>query len=103
MSNEDNFGLEPLPDPTKFMQREGEADKHARRRKLADMEAEYNAVTCVAVYMLLMSFSQKGIDKLRNHQEHMKMRHPDGNFVVSEGFDICMSFFLSCRLRSYKR
>lgn len=51
------------------------------------MEAEYNAVTCVAVYMLLMSFSQKGIDKLRNFQEHMKMRHPDGDFVVSEGFD----------------
>ena len=52
------------------------------------MEAEYNAVTCVAVYMLLMSFSQKGIDKLRNFQEHMKMRHPDDDFVVSEGFDI---------------
>jgi serine/threonine-protein kinase ULK/ATG1 len=51
------------------------------------MEAEYNAVTCVAVYMLLMSFSQKGIDKLRNHQEHMKMRHPDRDFVASEGFD----------------
>jgi serine/threonine-protein kinase ULK/ATG1 len=51
------------------------------------MEAEYNAVTCVAVYMLLMSFCQKGINKLRNHQEHMRMRHPDGDFVVSEGFD----------------
>lgn len=51
------------------------------------MEAEFNAVTCVAVYMLLMSFSQKGIDKLRNFQEHMKMRHPEGDFVVSEGFD----------------
>jgi len=78
---------EPLPDPNKFTKREGEAEKHARRRKHADMEAEYNAVTCVAVYMLLMSFSQKGINKLRNHQEHMKMRHPDGDFVVSEGFD----------------
>ncbi|RDB17199.1 Serine/threonine-protein kinase ATG1 [Hypsizygus marmoreus] len=83
----------PLPDPTKFAQREGEADKHARRRKLADMEAEYNAVTCVAVYMLLMSFSQKGIDKLRNHQEHMKMRYPDGDFIVSEGFDDALSWF----------
>jgi serine/threonine-protein kinase ULK/ATG1 len=51
------------------------------------MEAEYNAVTCVAVYMLLMSFSQKGIDRLRNFQEHMNMRHPDGDFVVSDGFD----------------
>jgi hypothetical protein len=58
------------------------------------MEAEYNAVTCVAVYMLLMSFSQKGIDKLRNFQEHMKMRHPDGDFIVSEGFDDGMSISL---------
>ncbi|KAJ2928467.1 hypothetical protein H1R20_g8618, partial [Candolleomyces eurysporus] len=83
----------PLPDPSKFVKREGEADKHARRRKLADMEAEYNAVTCVAVYMLLMSFSQKGIDKLRNFQEHMNMRHPDGDFIVSEGFDDALSWF----------
>jgi serine/threonine-protein kinase ULK/ATG1 len=60
------------------------------------MEAEYNGVTCVAVYMLLMSFSQKGIDKLRNHQEHMKTRHPDGGFVVSGGFDDgrCSSLWL---------
>jgi serine/threonine-protein kinase ULK/ATG1 len=50
------------------------------------MEVEYNAVICVMVYMLLMSFLQKGIDKLRNHQEHMKMCHPDADFVVSEGF-----------------
>ena len=57
------------------------------------MEAEYNAVTCVAVYMLLMSFSQKGIDKLRNFQEHMKMRHPEGDFVVTEGFDVGSCFF----------
>lgn len=78
---------EPLPDPSKFTKREGEADKLAKKRKHADMEAEYNAVTCVAVYMLLMSFSQKGIDKLRNYKEHMNMRYPDGDFVVSEGFD----------------
>lgn len=79
---------EPLPDPMKFEKRDGELEKHARRRKHADMEAEYNAVTCVAVYMLLMSFSQKGIDKLRHYQEHLKMRHPDGDFVVSEGFHV---------------
>ncbi|KAJ3782000.1 other/ULK/ULK protein kinase [Lentinula aff. detonsa] len=83
----------PLPDPTKFIKREGEADKSARKRKHADMEAEYNAVTCVAVYMLLMSFSQKGIDKLRNYQEHMNMRYPDGDFVVSDGFDDALSWF----------
>ncbi|KAK2463328.1 hypothetical protein APHAL10511_004639 [Amanita phalloides] len=83
----------PLPDPTKFAKREGEPDKLARRRKHADMEAEYNAVTCVAVYMLLMSFSQKGIDKLWHYQEHLKMRHPDGDFVVSEGFHVALTWF----------
>lgn len=83
----------PLPDPTKFVKREGEAEKHAQRRKNADTEAEVNAVTCVAVYMLLMSFSQKGIDQLRNFQEHMNMRHPDGDFIVSEGFDDALSWF----------
>jgi serine/threonine-protein kinase ULK/ATG1 len=83
----------PLPDPTKFLRREGEAEKNAQRRQNADKEAEYNAVTCVAVYMLLMSFSQKGIDRLRNFQEHLRMRHPDGEFEVSEGFDDALSWF----------
>ncbi|KIJ64719.1 hypothetical protein HYDPIDRAFT_28086 [Hydnomerulius pinastri MD-312] len=83
----------PLPDPTKFARREGEAEKHAQRRRNADQEAEYNAVTCVAIYMLLMSFSQMGINKLRNYQEHLRMRHPDGEFIVSEGFDDALAWF----------
>ncbi|KAJ7201129.1 other/ULK/ULK protein kinase [Mycena pura] len=93
----------PLPDPTKFAKWEGEPDKQARRRKHADMEAEYNAVTCVAVYMLLMSFAQKGINQLRNHQEHMRMRHPEGDFVVSEGFDDALSWFTSQFMKCYDR
>ncbi|KAG6875795.1 hypothetical protein C0992_002293 [Termitomyces sp. T32_za158] len=83
----------PLSDPTKFVPREGEADRHAKRRQLQVMEAEYNAVTCVAVYMLLMSFSQKGINRLRKHQEHMKMRYPEGGWVLSEGFDDALMWF----------
>ncbi|KAG1778829.1 kinase-like protein [Suillus placidus] len=78
---------------TKFVRREGEPEKYAQRRQKSDQEAEYNAVTCVAVYMLLMSFSQKGIDKLRNFQEHLRMRHPDGEFEVSEGFDDALLWF----------
>lgn len=78
---------EPLPDPAKFARRQGEAEKHAQRRRNADQEAEFTAVTSVAVYMLLMSFSQRGIDKLRNYQEHLRMRYPEGDFVVSAGFD----------------
>ena len=87
--------IEPLPDPAKFTRREGEAEKHAERRRNADQEAEYTAVTCVAVYMLLMSFSQRGIDKLRNYQEHLHMRYPDGDFVVSAGFDEGNHFLLA--------
>lgn len=93
----------PLADPNRFAQRDGEADRQARRRKTGEMEAEYNAVTCVAVYMLLMSFSQKGINKLRNHQEHMKMRRPDGDFVVSEGFDDALSWFKNHYLKCNDR
>lgn len=83
----------PLPDPTKFMRREGEAEKHAQRRRHADQEANVNAVTCVAVYILLMSFCQKGIDKLRNYQEHLRMRQPDCELTVSEGFNDALFWF----------
>jgi serine/threonine-protein kinase ULK2 len=63
----------------------GETDKDATRRRLADQEAESNAVTAVAVYMLVMSFAHKGIDELRRHQEHV-ITHT-GEFVASAGFD----------------
>ncbi|EPQ50543.1 hypothetical protein GLOTRDRAFT_50525, partial [Gloeophyllum trabeum ATCC 11539] len=88
----------PLPDPNKFVKREGEAERNAAKRRNADLEAENNAITCIAVYMLVMSFSQKGIDQLRNYQEHMKMRDPDGEFLVSEGFlDVRCFRVGSCR------
>ncbi|EPQ50501.1 hypothetical protein GLOTRDRAFT_133874 [Gloeophyllum trabeum ATCC 11539] len=51
-----------------------------------DLEADNNAITGIAAYMLVMSFSQKGIDQLRNHQEYVKMRDPDEETLVSEGF-----------------
>ena len=76
-----------MPDPSKFLRREGETEKLAARRRNADIQAEYNAMTCVAVYMTLMSFAQKGIDRLRNFNEHLQMRDPDGELEVSEGFD----------------
>lgn len=59
----------------------------AERRRTAIVDAEYNAVTSIALYLLLMSFSQKGIDRLKVHQEGMKMRDPEGRLEVSEGFD----------------
>ena len=44
-------------------------------------------MTCVALYMLLMEFSQKGINRLRDFHEEMRKRDPDGELEVSEGFD----------------
>ncbi len=75
------------------MRHEGESERHAERRKNGDIEAEFNALTCVALYLLLMTFSQKGISRLRVHQEGMKMRDPEGNLEVSEGFDDGMHTF----------
>jgi serine/threonine-protein kinase ULK/ATG1 len=82
-----NRCIEPLPDPTKFAPREGEDERAGQKRRLADQEAESNAITAVAVYMLVMTFAHKGIDQLRRHQEHVSMRDPDGDFAVSQGFD----------------
>jgi len=93
----------PLPDPSKFVPREGENEKHAARRRNADVQAEYNAVTCVAIYMLVMQFSQKGIDELRKYQEHMEMRYPDGDFILSDGFDEALSWFKDHFLRCNDR
>lgn len=78
--------VEPLPDPSKFTRREGEPERQAAKRKNADVQAEYNAITCVALYMLLMGFSQNGVTKLVNYYEHLQMRDPEGG-EVSEGFD----------------
>ncbi|KZT63522.1 hypothetical protein DAEQUDRAFT_680232 [Daedalea quercina L-15889] len=83
----------PLPDPTKFIRREGEPERHAVKRKNADIQAEYNAMTGVALYMLLMSFSQNGVNKLCNYYEHLQMRDPDGESEVSEGFDEALTYF----------
>jgi serine/threonine-protein kinase ULK2 len=66
---------------------EGEPDRKAERRKNAEAEGEWNAVTCVALYMLLMGFSQKGIDALKRYQADLEMRFPGEDVGVSEGFD----------------
>ncbi|KAH9927969.1 kinase-like protein [Epithele typhae] len=97
------FPQKPLPDPTKFLRREGETDRIANRRRNADIQAEYNAMTCVAVYMLLMTFAQKGIDRLRNYHEHLQMRDPDGELEVSEGFDEALAWYKDQFIKCHDR
>lgn len=54
--------------------------------------------------MLLMSFSQKGVDRLRNYHEHLQMRDPAGEIEISEGFDEgTLHFPLDLRLVRRKR
>ncbi|KAI0643789.1 Pkinase-domain-containing protein [Trametes meyenii] len=97
------FPQKPLPDPTKFERRDGEPERLAARRKNADVQAEYNAMTCVALYILLMSFAQKGIDKLRNYYEHMQMRDPDGELEMSVGFDEATTWFKEHFIKCHER
>ena len=78
---------EPLPDPKRFTRKEGEPDRKAEKRKNAEVEGEWNAVTCIALYMLLMGFSQKGIYALKRYQADLEMRLPGEDVAVSEGFD----------------
>ncbi|CAL1709962.1 unnamed protein product [Somion occarium] len=93
----------PLPDPAKFVKREREADRQAARRRNADIQAESNAMTCIALYMLLMTFCQKAIDKLRNHHEHLQMRDPDGELELSEGFDEALTWFKDQFIKCHER
>ncbi|KAI0327491.1 Pkinase-domain-containing protein [Cubamyces sp. BRFM 1775] len=97
------FPQKPLPDPKQFSRRDGETERLAARRKHADVQAEYNAMTCVALYMLLMTFAQKGIDKLRNYHEHMQMRDPDGELEMSEGFDEALTWFKEHFIKCHDR
>ncbi|TCD65717.1 Serine/threonine-protein kinase [Steccherinum ochraceum] len=93
----------PLPDPSKFTRREGEPERHAARRKNADIQAEYNAMTCVALYLLLMEFSQKGIDKLKTFHDEMQRLDPDGEWEVSEGFDEALTWFKDHFIKCHDR
>ncbi|KAL1746115.1 kinase-like domain-containing protein [Schizophyllum fasciatum] len=73
------------------------------RRRQAESEAEYNAATCVAVYLLLMGFVQKGIDELRRHQEQMRQEHADDEYAVSEGLDDALCWFRDRFLKWHER
>lgn len=57
------------------------------RKKKREVEAEFNAITCVEVYLTLMAFSQKGIDQLRMYSEQTRTHDPNGEFEVSQGFN----------------
>jgi len=66
----------PLPDP---------ATGGARAMKQAEQ-----AVTCIAIYILLMSFVQRGIDKLVAYRQQL-IADGDGN--VSDGFRDALTWF----------
>ena len=85
------FDSEPLPRPAPVPK----TDNQPHRRR-ADVEAEFNALTCVELYLLIMAFSQKGIDQLRIYQDQTKMRDPYGNFEMSPGFDDGMFCSVLC-------
>jgi len=79
------FLLEPIPDPSKFVPREGESPRQATRRRNHELDTELAAVNCIALYMLIMNFAQNGIDRLRDYMDVVEIH---GELpTVSPGFD----------------
>lgn len=67
------------------MPREGEPHRQAVKRRNADLDAENSAINCIALCMLVMNFSQNGIDRL---QDFMDVLESGGEApAVSPGFD----------------
>ncbi|CAG7850397.1 Serine/threonine-protein kinase ATG1 {ECO:0000250/UniProtKB:P53104} {ECO:0000250/UniProtKB:P53104}; AltName: Full=Autophagy-related protein 1 {ECO:0000250/UniProtKB:P53104} [Serendipita indica DSM 11827] len=81
----------PLPDPGKFVPREGESPRHATRRRNAELDAEMAAINCISLYMLVMNFSQNGINRLHDHMDVVEV---DGEPPeLSPGFDDAVEWF----------
>ncbi|GJJ14702.1 hypothetical protein Clacol_008969 [Clathrus columnatus] len=91
----------PLPDPKKFVQGEHEDPEMAQRRQNVEVEVEGSAVTCVALYMLLMGFSQKGIDALKRFKVDLEMRFPDEEIPLSESLEDGLSKAFMTILQRY--
>ncbi|KAL1678462.1 kinase-like domain-containing protein [Schizophyllum commune] len=100
------FAQEMMQNPSKKRDAKSEAEYEAVWLGLAsksERRLDLLQVTCVAVYLLLMSFAQKGIDELRRHQEEMLEDHPDADYIVSEGFDDALCWFRDRFLKCHER
>lgn len=53
------------------------------KRRKADNEACYDAVMCIQLYLLLMGFSQRALDQLKDHQDCVALT----DTPISAGFD----------------
>ena len=88
-----DYDIEPIPDPSKFVPRENESPRQATKRRNHELDMELAAVNCIALYMLIMNFSQGGIDRL---QDYMDVVEVDGELpTVSPGFDDGLSLAFS--------
>ncbi|KAG8812580.1 Serine/threonine-protein kinase [Serendipita sp. 401] len=84
----------PLPDPEKFVLKEGESPRHGTRRRNAQVDAELAAVNCISLYMLVMTFAQNGVDRLRDFMDTVEL--DDEPSIVSVGFDEAVDWFGAC-------
>ncbi|KIM28182.1 hypothetical protein M408DRAFT_23888 [Serendipita vermifera MAFF 305830] len=86
-----NTPQKPIPDPSKFIPREGESPRQATKRRNHELDMELAAVNCIALYMLIMNFSQNGIDRL---QDYMDVVEVGGEMPsVSPGFDDAVDWY----------
>ncbi len=88
---------EPIPDPSKFAPREGERPRQAMKRRNADIEVQEAAISCASLYVLVMTFAQDGLNRLKDYMDALDYveEHPGAGVGVSEGYDTAVDWFAS--------
>jgi serine/threonine-protein kinase ULK/ATG1 len=83
---------EPIPDPSKFVPRDGELPRRATKRRNADLDAQTAAINCASLYVLVMTFAQNGLGQLSEYIDRVEEQSGVG-VGVSEGYDIALDWF----------
>jgi len=84
----------PIPSPANFPKKAGELPRTADSRRKAEMEAEQNALTSIALYIAIVGFCQKGIDELNKYcEEHLNGVRDPSTSGASSGIDDAMIWF----------
>ena len=65
------------------------------KRHKADIEVQKAAINCASLYILVMTFSQDGLSRLRDYMDAFdRVEEQSGAGVgVSEGYDIAVDWF----------
>ena len=67
------------------------------KRRNADIEVQEAAISCASLYVLVMTFAQDGLNRLKDYMDALDCveEHSGAGVGVSEGYDIAVDWFAS--------